>query len=117
MLAVDSDPDAVQSARENVDINRAEDRVELRVLDLAAGAAGLEGDGPFDVITANLTGALLQRFAAALGGALAPGGTLIVSGLQEHEEREVVESFTRTGLTPSDRSADECWVGLALGPV
>ena len=50
-----------------------------------------------DLVTANLTGALLIRSAPSLAGAVRPGGTLIVSGLQAHERDEVCRAFA--GLT------------------
>ena len=46
-----------------------------------------------DVITANLTGALLCRAAPTLVSALAPGGSLIVSGLLARERGDVIAAF------------------------
>ena len=48
-----------------------------------------------DVVTANLTGALLIRSADLLLGALNANGALIVSGLQSHERDDVVWAFER----------------------
>jgi ribosomal protein L11 methylase PrmA len=67
------------------------------------------------VITANLTGALLIRVAGALLGALTPGGTLILGGILEVEERAV-----RLAFAPAAdvwRGQDEEWIGLMLTSV
>lgn len=112
VVAIDSDPDAMQSATENVLLNGAEPFVHLRTLDLADGAAAIRDR--LDVITANLTGGLLQRFAETLASWLAPGGTLIVSGIQEDEERNVATVLTSQGLNQEGRTTSDGWVGLRL---
>jgi ribosomal protein L11 methyltransferase len=114
VVAIDSDPDAVQSARENVAINGAAAHVDVRLSDLAEGGGPVSG--PFDVAMANLTGALLERFAPTLAGWLAPGGCLIVSGLLEDEERAVADAFAREGLAPARRAAAYGWAALTLLP-
>jgi ribosomal protein L11 methyltransferase len=113
IVAVDSDPDAIQSATENILLNGAERFVRLYGLDLA--------DAPtlsqrFDSVTANLTGGLLQRFAPLLSSRLAAHGALIVSGLLEDEETEVLSALVATGLRCDGRSVSEGWVGLRMRP-
>ena len=76
-LGIDIDPDAVESARENVDLNRAGGLVSLR-----------EGDfrlirTPYSLVFANLTGGLLQLSAQKLAHLVAPAGHLIVSGFMD----------------------------------
>jgi ribosomal protein L11 methylase PrmA len=65
-----------------------------------------------DVITANLTGALLMRSADLLSGALNPGGSLIISGLQGHERDDVVRAFGRAHVI-WEATEDE-WVGIVF---
>ena len=62
VVAIDYDEDALTSAAENVDLNGATGEVLLERLDLS------HDDVPhqFDVLTANLTGAMLERFASRL---------------------------------------------------
>ena len=107
-IGIDVDEDAIQSARENLDLNPDVRRVTFETVDLAARALPLA-----DVVTANLTGALLVRSAPALLAAIQPGGTLILSGIQSHERDEVRRAFAV--------AADECWerdedgwVGIAV---
>src|SRR5258706_11362791 len=91
VLGIDYDPDAIQSARENLELNPAAGHVVFETIELAARELPT-----VDVLTANLTGALLIRSAAALQAAVCPGGTLILSGIQSHERDEVRERFVET---------------------
>jgi ribosomal protein L11 methyltransferase len=106
-LGIDFDPDAIQSARENLDLNREVGRVAFEVADLATRELPLA-----NVVTANLTGALLVRSAATLLGAVRPGGTLILSGILAHERDEVVTAFASAKVV-WERDEDG-WVGLIL---
>jgi len=63
-----------------------------------------------DVITANLTGALLVRSANMLLAAINPGGSLIVSGLQRRERDDVVRAFERASITWE--AAEDEWVAI-----
>jgi ribosomal protein L11 methyltransferase len=89
VVAIDDDADAAQAARENVALN-AGTAVDVRVQDLRAGALGR-----FDVVLANLTGALLAAAAARLRDLTTPGGHLILSGFMEPEEPAVLTVFSQ----------------------
>ena len=104
---IDSDADAVQSARENLAQNPAIAGVRFIHRDLRVTALP-----PADVVTANLTGALLIQSAGLLLDALRPGGTLIVSGLEAHEGPAVAAAFARARLTW--QAEEDSWVGLAF---
>ena len=66
---MDDDPDAIESARENLALNGGPPGLELRVADFRGLAANT-----FDVVVANLTGGLLARSADVLASAVARGG-------------------------------------------
>ena len=106
-IGIDYDPDAIRSARENLDLNPEARHVTFDTVDLAARALPLA-----DVVTANLTGALLVRSAAALLGAVRPGGTLILSGIQSHERDEVRQAFADAAVCWEHD--EDGWVGLAV---
>jgi len=103
---IDVDADAMQSARENLAANPAA-RVELSELDLTR-----EPLPSADVVTANLTGALLVRSASLLAQAVRTGGILILSGILSTERDEVLAAFGHLPLT-WERQEDE-WVSLAF---
>jgi ribosomal protein L11 methyltransferase len=67
---------------------------------------------PADLVTANLTGALLVRAAGALAGAVRPGGTLILSGILAGERDAVRRAFGAADVIMEGREAE--WILLAL---
>ena len=106
-VGIDNDGDAIQSARESLELNPQARHVAFETVDLAARALPAA-----DVVTANLTGALLRRSAAALLTAVRQGGTLILSGIQSGERDEVPQAFGE-GEISWEREEDG-WVGLAM---
>jgi ribosomal protein L11 methyltransferase len=106
-LGIDHDADAVQSARENVGLNRVVREVTFAVDDLRTAALP-----PADVVTANLTGALLVAAAHSLLSAVRSGGTLIMSGLLSEERDEVVRALG--AATVVWEREEDGWVGLAV---
>jgi ribosomal protein L11 methyltransferase len=108
VLGVDDDPDAIESARENLTLNDVAAGVDLRVVDFR----GLP-DPLFDVVVANLTGGLLARSADVLAGAVAPGGTLVISGVTLEEEAEVVRAF-EPSMVVVERLAEDEWMAAML---
>jgi ribosomal protein L11 methyltransferase len=123
VLGVDNDPDAISCARENLLLNAVGEGVTFELAEIGAGQpAAVDAPflvGPFqhlelsaDVITANLTGALLKRSAPAILDTLAPGGTLIMSGILDTERDGVVNAFENAHLVWEAR--DDEWIGVAL---
>ena len=106
-VGIDYDEDAIQSARENLALNPEVRRVSFETVDLAARALPIA-----DVVTANLTGALLVRSAPALAAAVRPGGILILSGIQSHERDEVRQAFAEAAV--SWERDEDGWVGIAV---
>jgi ribosomal protein L11 methyltransferase len=106
-LGIDHDADAVQSAQENLGFNPVAGRVTFAVDDLQTATLPLA-----DVVTANLTGALLVVSANSLLAAVRSGGTLIVSGLLAYEREDVVRALG--GVTVVWEREEDGWVGLAV---
>lgn len=104
VLALDIDPAAVRSARENAEKNAVKIEVKKGSLD--------EAEGPFDLIVANLYAALHERFAEGYGERLAPGGVLLATGVLKEQAKEVGEALKRTGLSPAGEEAQGEWVLL-----
>ncbi len=108
-IGLDYDPDAIASAQQNLPLNPNLDAVEFRLFDLTT-----EPLLPADVVAANLTGALLCRTAPLLLGAVADGGTLILSGVLDSERAAVVSAFAPFHVT-WERREDE-WVAFCFNP-
>jgi ribosomal protein L11 methyltransferase len=109
VLAVDDDADAIAAAAENLELNGGmRTGIELRVADFRSLPSA-----PADVVTANLTGGLLVRGAAWLAGAVAPGGSLIISGVLAEEEADVLAAFAPF-VTLVERLSEDEWIGARL---
>jgi ribosomal protein L11 methyltransferase len=104
---IDFDPDAIQAARDNLERNPAISQVSFRVADVNHTPLPCA-----DVVTANLTGALLARSAATLFNATTAGGVLILSGVMTAERDDVLHAFS-AGLVVSQEIEDD-WIGLVV---
>ena len=94
---MDVDPIAVEASAANARRNRLG-----RVITAREGSSP-SGEGPFDVVLANLIASLLIRLADGLVEDVRPGGTLLASGIFENREAEVAEAFEQRG--PAGRGA------------
>ncbi|MEX1127395.1 MAG: 50S ribosomal protein L11 methyltransferase [Vicinamibacterales bacterium] len=86
--AIDTDPDAVENARENIAANGVEKVVEAHVDDLSTTTVPAA-----DLVTANLTGTLLVHHAADLARLVRPSGSLLVSGFNVDEKARVMDAL------------------------
>ena len=102
--AIDVDPDAIENARENISRNGAGQIVEAHVRDLTASPLA-----PADVVTANLTGTLLARHAAALAALVRQGGSLIVAGFTIDEKPLVIDAFESAFTLMESAEEDDWW--------
>jgi ribosomal protein L11 methyltransferase len=82
--AVDIDPQALDTARANADLNRVALRVEM------PDALGRER---YDIVMANILSQPLIVLAPALAARLAEGGCLLLSGILDAQALEVVEGY------------------------
>jgi ribosomal protein L11 methyltransferase len=110
VVAIEPDADALQSARENCETNGVQDTVDLRDVDLGRAAIAL--GRAFDLVLANLTGALIARHARVLCDLTADAGRLIASGFQIYEADDVAGALEEIGLRVVQRIEEEGWVGL-----
>lgn len=108
VLAVDVDPIAVEASVANARRNRLAHVVRAR-----EGSAP-SGEGPFDVVLANLIASLLVTLADGLVADLRPGGTLVASGIFLAREEGVVDALAARGLVLANRWAEGDWVALEL---
>jgi ribosomal protein L11 methyltransferase len=108
VAAIDVDPDAVENARENVIRNEVAQAVEIFVRDLSTTTLPAA-----DVVTANLTGSLLERHAEDLAGLVKAGGVLIAAGFTIDERARVGSAFEGR-LTITESAEEDDWIGLVL---
>jgi ribosomal protein L11 methyltransferase len=112
VLGLDTDPIAVEATTANAELNDAASIVRAREGSLPSG------EGPWDVVLANLIASLLVRLAGPLHDELLSGGTLLASGIFHDREPEVVEALTAAGLEIVGGTVEGEWVALeAIRPV
>lgn len=97
VLATDIDSEAVRVTRANAGLNGAGPLVR------SLAASGLShpqiaASAPFDLIFANILARPLVALATGLAAALAPGGTLILSGITLDQIRWITATYRSRGL-------------------
>ena len=113
VLALDSDPVAVATARETVRRNGLSRRVT------AVQGEGFRADtvrrlGGADLIVANIRAKPIAGMAPAFARHLRPSGAAVLSGLLAGEERLVLAAFRAAGLRLRRRIRLGAWVTLIL---
>ncbi|NOQ67772.1 MAG: 50S ribosomal protein L11 methyltransferase [Desulfobacterales bacterium] len=107
VLAIDNDPDAVETAKRNIIRNRLEDIITVSDQDIASIESG------FNLIVANIIHDTLAEMAKLLTGLLAPKGYLILSGiLKGDQENSIREIYTGQGLSFIEIMTKDEWAAL-----
>lgn len=113
VLASDIDPEAITVARENAIINKAGPMVSALVAD-GLTHPRLKDAAPFDLIVANILAGPLCLMSADIAHALQPGGTLVLSGLLEWQEKRVLSYYRAHGLKLVSTCREHHWTALTL---
>ena len=113
VMACDIDPLAVAITQENARLNGVGPAVRAVVSD-GASRRSLRRRGPYEVIAANILAEPLSAMAGDLKGVLAPGGSLILSGLLRSQEQAVLARYRARHLRLKRRIVLGDWVTLVL---
>jgi ribosomal protein L11 methyltransferase len=114
VLASDIDPVATRVALDNAKANGVASYVSVVT---AAGFAhpALRQRAPYDLIVANILAGPLVALAPAFRRHLAPGGTLVLSGILRSQESMVTSACRMQGLYLVSRKPMGDWVTLRVG--
>jgi ribosomal protein L11 methyltransferase len=113
VLASDIDPESVRIARENARLNGVAPLVEC-VCAAGLGAPRFHARATFDLLFANILLEPLRKMARPLTPLLAPGATVILSGLLAAQENPALAAYRPHGLTLVRRIPLGEWVTLVL---
>lgn len=113
VLASDSDPLATTIARENARLNRVASRVRI-VAVTGFNHPALRRARPFDLVLANILPGPLIALAPAMRRAIRAGGVAVLSGLLNHQAREVAATYRAAGFHLLRRRQDAGWTVLVL---
>ena len=106
--AIDSDPNATRSARDNLRLNGVDGRVRLITCDFRRGA-----NIRARTVAANLTGAALVHGHLDLAACVEPGGMLVVSGFMHDEADDVLSTLAQVGEL-TNRYGEDGWCAATL---
>lgn len=113
ILATDIDPVAVEVARRNSRLNETASAIAFETV---AGfhSAIFDRKGPFDLIVANILARPLMKMAPSIARHLAPGGTVVLSGILASQRWKVLAAFAGQGLYHRHTLWRGGWVTLHL---
>ncbi|CAM2175176.1 ribosomal protein L11 methyltransferase [Paraburkholderia sacchari] len=103
VIGIDIDPQAVESARQNSERNRA---------DVTYGLPGDCPAGEFDIVVANILSNPLKLMASMLSSRVKPGGRIALSGILARQADEVAQVYAQW-IDISVWREHEGWVCLA----
>lgn len=119
VLALDLDPVAVSSAKENTALNGLSDRIEVQLSDLlgvleasAENVDQLKLKPPVDIVVANILAEIIMLFVDDVFAALKAGGYYIASGVWKNKEELVEQGLLAAGFEIADKHRDEDWIAF-----
>ncbi|PSJ63688.1 50S ribosomal protein L11 methyltransferase [Pseudaminobacter soli (ex Li et al. 2025)] len=113
VLATDIDPVATQVAADNVHLNGVSEHIETET------ATGFDhpvfaARGPFDLIIANILAGPLMELAPDVAHNLAPGGSIVLSGILDRQADAVLAAYVAQGFAHVRTIHLEGWATLHL---
>jgi len=108
VFAFDFDPDSILESKRNSERNPHIPKIRWK-------CASVEKEplkGPYDLVTANLFAGLLEQSMPKLAGALKKGGVLVLSGILQAQEADILKSLKKNGLRLEKRLRKGKWVCL-----
>jgi ribosomal protein L11 methyltransferase len=111
VLALDIDPVAVKSARDNAVINSVYGKIIIKRGTLSMRLPK-ENRQTFDLALANITASTISRFSRSFTRVLKPGGRLVVSGIHPQGLDEVLINLALAGFTLEAINQENEWYGV-----
>lgn len=106
VVAFDNDVDAVRNARDNLRLNGLEGRVHLFAGTIDAVSRG------YDLIAANLLAHVIVDLMPHFVRLLAPGGTLLLSGILNEQGDRIEAALARSNFKVLDYFSSGIWMTL-----
>jgi ribosomal protein L11 methyltransferase len=113
VLASDIDPVATLVAEDNLRLNGVANYVRCITAPGLSGRAFVERS-PYDLIVANILAGPLAALAPAIRRHVAPGGTVILSGLLPEQRARIVAAYRGTGLVLGRSMIIGGWLTLVM---
>lgn len=108
-VGVDIDTQSVKTAKENAEINCVTDKTEFIVGDLAEKVTG-----KYSVVCANIVADVVIRLLQNVKNYMKEDGVLIVSGIIDLRENDVLSAAKMQGFTVTEKRYRDNWCAFAL---
>ncbi len=116
VLAVDVDEQAVLSTLENAGLN------DISPLDIEVSKGSVKDilDGKFSiqeapVVLVNILAPIIKKlFSMGLGDIVSRDGVLLLSGILDHQEEDVLKAAQNIGFAPIERLKQDDWISIAM---
>jgi ribosomal protein L11 methyltransferase len=109
--AVDVETVAVRATEENAERNGVAGSLDVR---LGSVGPGEPFQGTYDVVFANIIARILVELADGIVAATREGGSMVLAGIIQEREADVVEAFAARGARVVNRRQHDDWVSLVL---
>lgn len=108
VTAIDTDPVAIQVARENA----AKNGVELTI---SHGTIDQLPQEPYDLIVANIIASVIVDILPEVASRMAQGAKFLASGIIAERKQEVLDAMLATWLLPLEAREENGWVAILAG--
>ncbi|MGN7394663.1 50S ribosomal protein L11 methyltransferase [Peribacillus frigoritolerans] len=105
--SLDLDEVAVQSAKQNVELNNVQDKVSVSQGNLLDGV-----NEQADIVVANILAEVIMRFTDDVAKVVKPGGFFIASGIIQTKKQDVKGAIIASGFTVEETILMEDWVAI-----
>ncbi|MFS0595930.1 50S ribosomal protein L11 methyltransferase [Peribacillus frigoritolerans] len=105
--SLDLDEVAVQSAKQNVELNNVQDKVSVSQGNLLDGV-----NEQADIVVANILAEVIMSFTDDVAKVVKPGGFFIASGIIQTKKQDVKEAIIASGFTVEETILMEDWVAI-----
>lgn len=109
---VDVETVAVKATADNAALNGLSDVIAVELGSVGPGEP-FWGE-QYDVVIANIIARVLIELSEAIVAHTKPGGMIVLAGIIETREQDVINAFTTAGVTVINRRFAEDWVSLVL---
>ena len=108
-LGFDTDEWCYENALENCMLNNVSDQIEIKTGDIK-----IVPREEYDFILANIQKNILMELTAEFSKRLKNKGIILLSGLLEEDEKDILEKYTSEGFTHLETIQMDEWIALSL---
>jgi ribosomal protein L11 methyltransferase len=114
-LGVDIDSESIVNSRENADTNKVGDELILGVGSVQEILDGQFGLKQAPLVVANILAPVIVRlFDAGMADLIEENGSIILSGILQEQEQNIIEAAQAKGLKMNERRQMGDWVALTM---